>query len=548
MSDPNPRPAIQPPGTDEFRFDWREPSDGELTWEWDDMHMPFALAPLAGDYVEVIGHGFAYRYERLELPIDVLARVWNGYAYFAVRSDLPDAANERYADQTVPARRATVPLAGAYWRDRAMPELRELYRWIDEIPVASLPVEQLAEAWDGAWRRIARAWQIHFYAITGPYQVLNDLADLYEAIIPGASPGEALRLIQGTNEALQAVDEGIEQLHQVAAQQPAIRAWLEGAEAPTLESLRALPDGAQLAAELDAFLRLHGHLGAGFDDLSLPTWGDQPSLLLSEVAKRLRQTPVAGASAARRERLLAEADELATAARASLVGDPEQLRKFEETLAFAREIGPITEVHNYWIDRMADATLRRFVRRVGLRLAEMDVIDEADDVLFLHRDEVPALLRRPADRRKQVGERRETHAAQATRTPPRYLGRAPKSGPSGRFDGERLASTGDDRLQGTGASAGRARGPARVTLTPADFARVQPGDIIVCPSSNPSWVPLFAIAGGLVTNTGGVLSHAAVVAREFGLPAVVGTGDATTRIADGRMVEIDGASGEVRLL
>jgi pyruvate,water dikinase len=111
-----------------------------------------------------------------------------------------------------------------------------------------------------------------------------------------------------------------------------------------------------------------------------------------------------------------------------------------------------------------------------------------------------------------------------------------------------VASTGGDVLNGKGASAGVVRGPARVTLSQEDFGRIQPGDIIVCPSSNPSWVPVFTIAGGLVTNTGGVLSHAAVVAREFGLPAVVGIGDATTRIADGRLVEIDGTAGTVRLL
>lgn len=103
-------------------------------------------------------------------------------------------------------------------------------------------------------------------------------------------------------------------------------------------------------------------------------------------------------------------------------------------------------------------------------------------------------------------------------------------------------------LRGTGASAGVVRGPARVTLSQDDFDRIQPGDVIVCPSSNPSWVPVFTIAGGLVTNTGGVLSHAAVVAREFGLPAVVGAAEATTRIADGRIVEIDGTAGTVRLL
>jgi rifampicin phosphotransferase len=116
-----------------------------------------------------------------------------------------------------------------------------------------------------------------------------------------------------------------------------------------------------------------------------------------------------------------------------------------------------------------------------------------------------------------------------------------------RFDGPRYTST-ELEIRGTGASAGIVRGPARLTLSQADFGSVQPGDIIVCPSSNPSWVPLFAIAGGLITDTGGVLSHAAVVAREFALPAVVGTGDATQRIANGRLVELDGTSGIVRLL
>ena len=85
-------------------------------------------------------------------------------------------------------------------------------------------------------------------------------------------------------------------------------------------------------------------------------------------------------------------------------------------------------------------------------------------------------------------------------------------------------------------------------LTSTEFDRIGPGDVIVCPSSNPSWVPVFTIAGGLVTNTGGVLSHAAVVAREFGLPAVVGVAGATTAIADGRQLEIDGTAGTVRLL
>ena len=117
-----------------------------------------------------------------------------------------------------------------------------------------------------------------------------------------------------------------------------------------------------------------------------------------------------------------------------------------------------------------------------------------------------------------------------------------------RFDGARYEPEADGRLRGTGASGGIYRGTARVVLGPADFGKVERGDVIVAPSSNPSWLPLFTLAGGLLTNTGGVACHAAVVAREFGLPAVVGLGDATTRVPDGATVELDGTTGHVTIL
>jgi phosphohistidine swiveling domain-containing protein len=539
-----PDQPLQPPGTDAFPFEWLEPADAELSWEWDDMHMPFALSPLAGDYVKVIGEGFAYRYERLELPLQILARVWNGYAYFAARVGEPD--DKRFTDKNLAARRAVVPITGAYWRERALRELPELYSEVDGVPVETLTADELAAAWEPAWGRISRAWRIHFFAITGPYQALNDLADLYESAVPGASPGEGLRLVQGGIAELQEVESGLQQLGQLAAGHPALHDWLLAAEDPTLPQLAALPNGAAFVAAISEFLARHGHLGQGFDDLALPSWGEEPSLLLVELAKRLRQ-PAADA-ADRQARLASESDTLADGVRARFASEPERLTAFDQALAYAREIGPITEAHNYWIDRMAQATLRRFVRRVADRLVALNVIDAPDDIFFLGRDEVPDLLREPEDRSSVVRQRRDLHVRQLALEAPHALGQPPEESSDSRFDVVRTTSTDAGKLQGIGASAGLARGPARVTLSPADFARVQAGDIIVCPSSNPSWVPLFAIAAGLVTNTGGVLSHAAVVAREFGLPAVVGAGDATTRIADGRMVELDGTSGEVRLL
>ena len=218
-------------------------------------------------------------------------------------------------------------------------------------------------------------------------------------------------------------------------------------------------------------------------------------------------------------------------------------------LALARDIGPLTEGHNYWIDRMAQSRLRQLSLRIGGRLAAAGWIERADDVLFLDRAEIAAALVAPRDLRDVVAERRERHARYQEIRPPMVVGKAPTAPTvADRFDGPRVLAHTTDELRGTGASPGIVRGQARVALGPEDFGRIQPGDIIVCPSSNPSWVPVFAIAGGLVTNTGGVICHAAVVAREFGLPAVVGVTDATELVADGRQVEIDGGRGIVHLL
>ena len=105
-----------------------------------------------------------------------------------------------------------------------------------------------------------------------------------------------------------------------------------------------------------------------------------------------------------------------------------------------------------------------------------------------------------------------------------------------------------DRITGTPASPGEATGVARVVRGPEDFARVAAGDVLVCATTTPAWTPLFPSLGALVTDTGGILCHAAVVAREYGLPAVVGAEVATTGVPDGALVRVDGGTGEVRVL
>ena len=529
---------------EDFPIEWSDPTDVERSWRRDEMHSPFYLVPLSQDYVTLIGNGFGYRYERLDVPISMRAQVVNGYLYFSWVPLGPESEHEAVVEQYLATCREHTPFAVDYWA-RSVPELKGLYADIAAIDVEALPAEQLAEAWEMAWERAQRAWAIHFYAITGPYQVMDDLADLYESVVEKAHPGEALKLIQGTIHELVGVDAGLGRLTERAGASPELAGAVAARPAPSLEAIAALPGGEAFVSELRRFLEEHGHLGQGFDDLALASWGEEPAMLLAEVGKRLERAVEPATE--RAARLAGEAETLAQGVRDRLVDQPERLAEFERLLGLARKIGPITETHNYWIDRMAQARLRTFAIRVGARLAREGVFEQAHDILYLRRAEVPGLIRSPAVRRGVVAERKAEHEHWRAVTPPSKIGKPSDAGPSGRFGGERFPKEDDAIVRGTGASAGIVRGPARVVLGPEDFERVRPGDIIVAPSSNPSWVPLFTIAGGLVTNTGGVLCHAAVVAREFALPAVVGTGDATTRIADGQILELDGTTGFVRL-
>ena len=530
----------------EFPIEWVDPSDAGITWEWDDMHMPAALSALGGDYVRVIAGGMAYGHQRLDTPVEMRIRIWNGYAYFGLATDVPESEQAAMWERRHEGARAAIQTADAYWHERAVPELSAAYDWVATQPVETMPAAALADTWDQVWARIERCWAIHFYAIRGPYQVLDDLADLYESALPESAPAEALGLIGGGDHELQAVERDLEGLTAIVRRTPGLSERLT-VPGVAFDELVREPGAAEFWTALDAFLAKHGHLGQNFDDLALASWAEEPALLLTELDKRLRN-PGASTTEERRRRLAGEADLLADRARDALADDPTRLARFEALLADARRIGHLTETHNYWIDRAAQASLRRFVVRVGRRLAAAGSISGPADVFHLHRDEVPDVLRRGDDRRALIEGRRRDLQRFGAMHPPRKVGAPSEDGGGDRFDGVRVDSAGPDELRGTGASAGIVRGTARVTLTQDDFGAVQRGDIIVCPSSNPSWVPLFAIAGGLITNTGGVLSHAAVVAREFALPAVVGTGDATTRIADGRLVEIDGTSGVVRLL
>jgi rifampicin phosphotransferase len=187
--------------------------------------------------------------------------------------------------------------------------------------------------------------------------------------------------------------------------------------------------------------------------------------------------------------------------------------------------------------------VRDALRASGAELVASGILDSPDDIFFLHVSELRALDAGDGrDWRALVHERRGTYVReQRRRRVPRVLlsdGRA--------FYGDAASAegTGKETLTGTPVSPGVAVGPVRVVLDPR-AVQLTPGEILVCRGTDPAWTPLFLSAAGLVTEVGGLMTHGAVVAREYGIPAVVGVHDATVRLRTGERVRVDGTRGSI---
>jgi phosphohistidine swiveling domain-containing protein len=258
-------------------------------------------------------------------------------------------------------------------------------------------------------------------------------------------------------------------------------------------------------------------------------------------------------AAVRRSRLDADRRAAEAEARAALMGDAKLLARFNRLLATAQRFAPMREEQCSEFTR-GWPLMRRAVLRLGTQLCEKGMLINAEEVFFLTRDELLAALNASEAQlglKATVVQRRLTWQRQRHVTPPLMLGELPAMMKKVLADYEDAIRTpgeaSQEGLHGIPASPGRATGVARVIHGLEEFSHLQFGDVLVAPVTTPAWTPLFARASAVVTDTGGIGSHSSIVAREYGIPAVIGTGDATARLRDGQIVTVDGNAGLVEV-
>jgi phosphohistidine swiveling domain-containing protein len=571
----NPIPSSRPAG------DVTEPvvAPGPGTWILDASHMPrpmcrFAQVPFVAGFEEGFQSSFR-RYGTLIESLDVA--MIRGFLYNRLRAvgAPPDASGHpprevfeqllatvpplqerlRTAEEAVAERRWLRDLDR--WDHDVKPRLAALRRDLDSVPLARLSDEELlvhVDACAAGYREGFR--QHHEFTLPCLIPVGNYVVHAMEWT--GSSPSALLEAFAGESEVTQG---GARELAALATAIRTDRGATELIEqdAPIADVLSALSSrpgavGAAMAAYLEvaALLPIDGE-----DAIGEVTTTEVPELLLLRVREAVRSKqpdgPELGRQAAERIRETVPAEHRA---------------EFDQLLADARAVYRLRDERAVHSDRALGSVARRALLEAGRRLVAAGHLQIAEHAVDLDQDELGLLLRTgEGPTGEDVAKRAQWRAAADYRAMPPLLG--PPPGPpvpaewlpaaaaeihrAAGFviaavlqDADRPASAGS--VVGLGVSVGTYEGRARLIAGSDELPRIERGDVLVAASTGPAFNVVLPLLGAIVTDRGGLLSHAAIVAREFDLPAVVGCGDATVTIPDGAMVRVDGEAGTVTVL
>ena len=568
------------PAPANFSVVWDDPRDAKVTWLFNEKYrspIPLLIHAFVAAFFMGNGAGF----QRAGLPISIRVARFNTYQYFgmAPTSAPPEAVmkamgllnraapgafklmmGKMAGGMTKKQEDALNPIIErfeTYWNDDLLPEIKQHIAYFESCDLRGLSLDQLRAYLAEALKRVERMGALHGFALMPGLYAISQFEELYRELFEGASTLDALRLTQGFDNKILEGDRALWRLSRAALATPEVVAIISGqAASVVMTALEKSAESQYFLTDLRSWLAQYGQrLNSAFA-FGEPSWIEDPTPAIEYLQAYLAQPePRPEMDPAR---LTAGRESAVAEARAKLGGYPQPVvTHFETLLKSAQVAAVVLEDHNYWIDQRLFYHVRRLILEFGQRLAQTGALEAVDDVFFLTPDELQN--GRDLPMKSLVQKRKAEMQYYSHVTPLPMLGTPPAfdmgdGGPMMRamFKGEMVPPNTSqpqaNRVKGLAGSAGLVRGTARVIHSLAEAGKLKPGEVLVAESTVPPWTPLFATASAVVTDTGGVLCHSAVVAREYRIPAVVGTGNATTTFKDGDLLEVDGDAGTVRVV
>jgi pyruvate,water dikinase len=537
----------------EFSFEWDSPEEALHFWTADLMHWPNGISRMGATMdMPAFGRGLNKAAQTLCMPMaSVVFKHIRGYVYscFEPYSTDPAKMAERMG-QMQAKMMEHVPGLLDRWRTEYEPEVRSINHETLTGDYAKLGDRDLSALLERLVEKREREGELHFLAVFPAMGGAVAFEEVYAQLLGAPKGSEHLQLLQGFPNKSTETDAGLWRLAMEARKRPRVVELIRTVD-PTAahDALAESDDGRAFRGAVEEFLTSYGWRSNELD-VGSPTWKEEPApvyRLIRQYAARDDYNPEEEMQSLQRARQ----------AREQLIVDKlpgEQAGLFRMMLAGAQQYLPIQEDHNFWIDQQGVAVERVPLLEAGRRLVDAHRLGRAAGVFFLAYDELQDALRGgKGDLTELVAQRRRQREEDRALTPPPVIGTPPPEAAEEnpmvtKFWGAPPEQHPDPRIiNGNAASAGSVTGTARVIPSIDVSDRLQPGEILVCPSTNPPWTPLFGIAAAIVTDHGGILSHTAIVAREYQIPAVVGTKVATKLIQDGQTITVDGDAGTVKL-
>ena len=545
-------------------IEWAGEDEKKLHFWLDDLHCPQPISPMWFD----IGGWWltcGYMYRRFGVPFgkDWVAKTVNGYLMSAV---VPRPADEEaglwaYYNMVMPV---YADKFLDWWKRRYLPEILRNFEYLDTFPMDTASLPELMILLEEAIDIQERHWRLHWMLNLAQFQASITFESILIPLIGDVhKPLVGRILISDEDRNWDSVRE-LWTLKETVKKSPTLRRAFDENETAdgVLRALGTSEEGRNLLKDVDKYKNEYGNKSMYAHEYIYTTWRENPT----PIVEALRGYLLSDYDCEKDVRQLRENREAAIKEMWSLVPpatSQEDKDKLKTALDLALKMTPLTPDHHFYMDQGTYARMRLVLMGVGRKLVELGGIDQADDIMFLKYDELRQLSANLTtfDARSIVNERRRAREAAFAVRPRLWAGTITDWSMYGEpykqvlwdWPGiyERSKSSAalpSGTVKGLGASAGVYEGPARVVESAEQFDQVKKGDVLVCKMTSPSWVVLFTKIGGLVTDSGGALSHPAVVSREFGIPAVVGTRTGTQAIKTGQRVRLNGASGLVEIL
>ncbi|RKZ92002.1 MAG: hypothetical protein DRR19_05590 [Candidatus Parabeggiatoa sp. nov. 1] len=554
MSQTTPEIIPIPP---DFPVHWEKPEHEQWLWILSAATFSKAFTPLEYDLIGkpifVDGINFAYPYYQFQG--NLIPRLINFYLYFSVR---PNDSAARVDEDTL---QYAMDNLGKLWEGEWLPEIRSHLNDFESYDLIQASLPQLSKYLDEMFKRTKRLWEIHFLVFGALIVVLDQFESMYHDLFGEENQFTAYQLLAGLESQSVKVTQDLWQLSRQVLSNPLLHNIFSNTPASeVMEKLEATPVAQTFLTSFNGFIQRYGTQCQVYY-LHLPSWREMPSQVIGKLQSYLAQPE--RDLIAEYEQVKTQREKAIAEARSRLVSYPQPVvAKFEHLLQTAQMANYLREEHAHWLDIPITYHVRQVILAIGHHLQGTGVIKEIDDIFYLTYEELQKVVHSPeavSQSTVVIQQRREAKSHFVNIAPPPRLGTVPTGQPLKHpiIDAilRKLAGTPlppseqSDILAGHAGSPGIVKGRVKVLTSPEELDQVVAKDIIlVTTSTTPDWSSVFAQIIGLVTDRGGVLSHAAVVAREIGIPAVVGTGQATTLLKDGQLVEVNGNTGQVQIL